>query len=188
MMEDLTKRIEAIVDRLELERIERDGHESSDGDQGDDQLGQLKTVKQVLKSHPFHGIYRKAQLKVTAWGEPEGGGARVPTAAQFILKWGGELTDLGRTQAHNLGSKFRTLLYPGEKDGVLRLHATYRHDLKIYASDEGRVQMSAAAFTKVWRANHVHAHAHARHARARAPLARNLEPNTAEFTHAIPWL
>ena len=61
------------------------------------------------------------------------------------------MTDLGRTQAHNLGSKFRTLLYPGEKDGVLRLHATYRHDLKIYASDEGRVQMSAAAFTKVWR-------------------------------------
>lgn len=33
-------------------------------------------------------------------------------------------------------------------DGVLRLHATYRHDLKIYTSDEGRVQMTAAAFTK----------------------------------------
>lgn len=33
--------------------------------------------------------------------------------------------------------------------GLLRLHSTYRHDLKIYSSDEGRVQMSAAAFTKV---------------------------------------
>ena len=33
--------------------------------------------------------------------------------------------------------------------GLLRLHSTYRHDLKIYASDEGRVQMTAAAFTKV---------------------------------------
>lgn len=32
--------------------------------------------------------------------------------------------------------------------GLLRLHSTFRHDLKIYSSDEGRVQMSAAAFTK----------------------------------------
>ncbi|KAJ8311550.1 hypothetical protein KUTeg_010905 [Tegillarca granosa] len=32
--------------------------------------------------------------------------------------------------------------------GFLRLHSTFRHDLKIYASDEGRVQMTAAAFTK----------------------------------------
>lgn len=32
---------------------------------------------------------------------------------------------------------------------MLRLHSTYRHDLKIYASDEGRVQMTAAAFAKV---------------------------------------
>lgn len=33
--------------------------------------------------------------------------------------------------------------------GFLRLHSTYRHDLKMYASEEGRVQMTAAAFTKV---------------------------------------
>ena len=33
--------------------------------------------------------------------------------------------------------------------GLLRLHSTYRHDLKIYSSDEGRVQMSAAAFVQV---------------------------------------
>ena len=32
--------------------------------------------------------------------------------------------------------------------GLLRLHSTYRHDLKIYSSDEGRVQTSAAAFTQ----------------------------------------
>lgn len=25
--------------------------------------------------------------------------------------------------------------------GLLRLHSTYRHDLKIYSSDEGRVQV-----------------------------------------------
>lgn len=34
--------------------------------------------------------------------------------------------------------------------GLLRLHSTYRHDLKIYASDEGRVQMTAASFAKVF--------------------------------------
>jgi len=33
-------------------------------------------------------------------------------------------------------------------DGLLRLHSTYRHDLKIYSSDEGRVQVTAAAFAK----------------------------------------
>lgn len=37
--------------------------------------------------------------------------------------------------------------------GLLRLHSTYRHDLKIYASDEGRVQMTAAAFAKVIQAD-----------------------------------
>jgi Histidine phosphatase superfamily (branch 2) len=36
----------------------------------------------------------------------------------------------------------------GAGGGLLRLHSTYRHDFKIYSSDEGRVQTSAAAFTK----------------------------------------
>ena len=48
-------------------------------------------------------------------------------------------------------------MYPGGEgeyaslpgSGFLRLHSTCRHDLKVYASDEGRVQMTAAAFTKV---------------------------------------
>ena len=40
----------------------------------------------------------------------------------------------------------------GSEDmGLLRLHSTYRHDLKIYSSDEGRVQMTAAAFARVSR-------------------------------------
>lgn len=29
----------------------------------------------------------------------------------------------------------------GEGTGLLRLHSTFRHDLKIYSSDEGRVQV-----------------------------------------------
>lgn len=55
-------------------------------------------------------------------------------------------------QAEQLGKTFRELFYPDEGGaggaGLIRLHSTYRHDLKIYSSDEGRVQMSAAAFTK----------------------------------------
>lgn len=55
-------------------------------------------------------------------------------------------------QAEDLGTAFRKL-YPGGEGsksdtGFLRLHSTYRHDLKIYASDEGRVQTTAAAFAK----------------------------------------
>ncbi|XP_059094253.1 inositol hexakisphosphate and diphosphoinositol-pentakisphosphate kinase 2-like isoform X9 [Tigriopus californicus] len=73
----------------------------------------------------------------------------------LILKWGGELTPSGRFQAEELGRVFRCM-YPGGQGeyagtqglGLLRLHSTYRHDLKIYASDEGRVQMTAAAFAK----------------------------------------
>ena len=37
-------------------------------------------------------------------------------------------------------------MYPGENEGFLRLHSTYRHDLKCYSSDEGRCQITAAAF------------------------------------------
>ena len=32
--------------------------------------------------------------------------------------------------------------------GLLRLHSTFRHDLKIKTSDEGRVMKTAAAFAK----------------------------------------
>ena len=74
----------------------------------------------------------------------------------LILKWGGELTPAGKKQAEEYGRTFRCT-YPGGEgeysslpgSGFLRLHSTYRHDLKVYASDEGRVQMTAAAFTKV---------------------------------------
>ena len=77
------------------------------------------------------------------------------TQALLVLKFGGVLTPLGRAQAEALGRNFRETMYPpGENvdgsvlPGLLRLHSTYRHDLKIYSSDEGRVQVSAAAFAK----------------------------------------
>lgn len=31
--------------------------------------------------------------------------------------------------------------YGSTGGGLLRLHSTYRHDFKIYSSDEGRVQV-----------------------------------------------
>ncbi len=39
-------------------------------------------------------------------------------------------------------------MYPQDKEGLLRLHSTYRHDLKTLSSDEGRCQNTAAAFLK----------------------------------------
>ncbi|KAJ9526580.1 hypothetical protein QJQ45_017659 [Haematococcus lacustris] len=63
----------------------------------------------------------------------------------------GILTHAGRQQAEDLGKVFRMVMYPrygSAGGGLLRLHSTYRHDLKIYSSDEGRVQASAAAFAQ----------------------------------------
>ncbi|KAH1215758.1 Inositol hexakisphosphate and diphosphoinositol-pentakisphosphate kinase VIP1 [Glycine max] len=88
----------------------------------------LRQVKAVLEEGGhFSGIYRKVQLKPLKWVKVTKGNGEVeeqPVEALMVLKYGGEGT------------------------GLLRLHSTYRHDLKIYSSDEGRVQMSAAAFAK----------------------------------------
>ena len=150
LMEELLLRVEAVLRRM---------HGCADVGSEDDSADSFEkflAVKQVLKSHPFNGINRKVQIKPTAW-QTEAAAAmptgvttprELPTEALFILKWGGELTQLGEAQSALLGTRFRATLYPGELTGVLRLHSTYRHDLKIYSSDEGRVQMTAAAFTK----------------------------------------
>jgi inositol hexakisphosphate/diphosphoinositol-pentakisphosphate kinase len=70
------------------------------------------------------------------------------TEALFILKWGGELTHAGVKQAVDYGTNFREMMYEEKSGGLLRLHSTYRHDLKCYTSDEGRCQKTAAAFLK----------------------------------------
>ncbi|CAM9730098.1 unnamed protein product [Pylaiella littoralis] len=83
--------------------------------------------------------------------EGERGSGKVERASQLllILKWGGELTNLGQRQAIELGNSFRTIMYPDSgTGGLLRLHSTFRHDLKIKTSDEGRVMKTAAAFAK----------------------------------------
>lgn len=135
------------ITTAEVERARRGGDVSEDGD-GQDDMDKLRTVLHVLERRKIEGVNRKIQLKPTHWEPGPRGEPAVVTEAQFILKWGGELTPLGEAQAEHLGTVFRKALYPDEFGGVLRLHATYRHDLKIYASEEGRVQMTAAAFTK----------------------------------------
>jgi hypothetical protein len=123
-----------------------------------DKLLQMKAV--LEKGGHFSGINRKVQLKPTRWrtavvpstaaGAALGSTTTMTLVSEclLILKWGGVLTHSGKRQAELLGQRFRSIMYPGESVGLLRLHSTYRHDLKIYSSDEGRVQMTAAAFVK----------------------------------------
>ena len=60
-----------------------------------------------------------------------------------------DLTKLGEKQSVYLGQRLRHDLYPDAPGGgILRLHSTFRHDLKIKTSDEGRVMKTAAAFAK----------------------------------------
>uniref|UniRef100_A0A803SMZ2 Inositol hexakisphosphate and diphosphoinositol-pentakisphosphate kinase n=1 Tax=Anolis carolinensis TaxID=28377 RepID=A0A803SMZ2_ANOCA len=124
-------------------------------DQQKSKLEQLKTVLEMY-GH-FSGINRKVQLTYLPHGRPKASSEEEDPSPSLllVLKWGGELTPAGRVQAEELGRAFRCMYPGGQGDyagfpgcGLLRLHSTYRHDLKIYASDEGRVQMTAAAFAK----------------------------------------
>ncbi|THU73060.1 hypothetical protein C4D60_Mb04t18820 [Musa balbisiana] len=131
----------------------RSGRESDSETEDTEHSEKLRQVKAVLEEGGhFSGIYRKVQLKPSKWvklSKSDGVGEdEHPVEALMVLKYGGVLTHAGRKQAEELGRYFRNNIYPGEGTGLLRLHSTYRHDLKIYSSDEGRVQMSAAAFAK----------------------------------------
>ncbi|XP_031768246.1 inositol hexakisphosphate and diphosphoinositol-pentakisphosphate kinase isoform X7 [Galleria mellonella] len=118
----------------------------------EEKQGKLEQLKSVLEMYGhFSGINRKVQMKYQPRGRPRGSSSDDGCAGEpslvLILKWGGELTPAGRIQAEELGRMFRC--EGGTQGlGLLRLHSTFRHDLKIYASDEGRVQMTAAAFAK----------------------------------------
>ncbi|PIA28010.1 hypothetical protein AQUCO_07400097v1 [Aquilegia coerulea] len=131
----------------------RSGRESDSDAEDLEHAEKLRQVKAVLEEGGhFSGIYRKVQLKPLKWVKVSKSNVESdeerPIEALMVLKYGGVLTHAGRKQAEELGRYFRNNMYPGEGTGLLRLHSTYRHDLKIYSSDEGRVQMSAAAFAK----------------------------------------
>lgn len=112
--------------------------------EGGDSFEKLLQMKRVLERWKFAGINRKVQFKPRRQSAASGERSEI----LMILKWGGDLTETGKRQGEELGRSFRNLLYPVEEGGLLRLHSTFRHDLKIFTSDEGRVQMTAAAFAK----------------------------------------
>lgn len=65
---------------------------------------------------------------------------------QVNLKWGGELSLVGKEQAFVLGERFRRDNFPFED--AAQLHATLRHDVKVYSSSEPRCRQTAGSFTK----------------------------------------
>jgi inositol hexakisphosphate/diphosphoinositol-pentakisphosphate kinase len=109
----------------------------------------LRHMRDILERWKITGLNRKLQIKPCKWKEDEETGLEQCTEVQLILKWGGNLTKLGEKQAISLGQRFRQDMYPDAPGGgILRLHSTFRHDLKIATSDEGRVMKTAAAFAK----------------------------------------
>uniref|UniRef100_K3X2Z1 Inositol hexakisphosphate and diphosphoinositol-pentakisphosphate kinase n=1 Tax=Globisporangium ultimum (strain ATCC 200006 / CBS 805.95 / DAOM BR144) TaxID=431595 RepID=K3X2Z1_GLOUD len=117
-----------------------------------DRVKGYRTLRDVLQRWQLVGINRKVQLKPKEYTlVPSADGTTQEKRVSkllLIIKWGGDLTHSGEEQAEHLGQKFRQMMYPGGEGGLIRLHSTYRHDLKIYTSDEGRVQKTAASFAK----------------------------------------
>ena len=112
-------------------------------------VNQLRHMRDVLERWKISGLNRKLQIKPLKFKEDEESGVTSCTEVQLVLKWGGNLTKLGEKQAITLGKRTRQELYPDSPGGgILRLHSTFRHDLKIKTSDEGRVMKTAAAFAK----------------------------------------
>ncbi|XP_017174521.1 inositol hexakisphosphate and diphosphoinositol-pentakisphosphate kinase 1 isoform X33 [Mus musculus] len=156
------KRPEQLQEVLDITRLLLAELEKEPEAEIEEKTGKLEQLKSVLEMYGhFSGINRKVQLTYYPHGvkaSNEGQDLqREPLAPSLllVLKWGGELTPDGRVQAEELGRAFRCMYPGGQGDyagfpgcGLLRLHSTFRHDLKIYASDEGRVQMTAAAFAK----------------------------------------
>ncbi|XP_044301687.1 inositol hexakisphosphate and diphosphoinositol-pentakisphosphate kinase 2 isoform X3 [Varanus komodoensis] len=152
------KQLQEVLDIARQLLIELGQNNDSEIEESKSKLEQLKTVLEMY-GH-FSGINRKVQLTYLPHGCPktsseEEDNRKHEPSLLLVLKWGGELTPAGRVQAEELGRAFRCMYPGGQGDyagfpgcGLLRLHSTYRHDLKIYASDEGRVQMTAAAFAK----------------------------------------
>jgi inositol-hexakisphosphate/diphosphoinositol-pentakisphosphate 1-kinase len=102
-------------------------------------------VRDVLTRRQIFGINRKLQIKPKAFAPAQAtcnpsnpynanssnsaaAAAEACSEALLILKWGGDLTTLGETQAMRLGASYRRWMHKG---GVLSLHNTIEHDLAL---------------------------------------------------------
>ncbi|UKJ88114.1 hypothetical protein MACJ_000557 [Theileria orientalis] len=140
----------------EFQRILRKGYEFSG-------INRKVQLKAVYKPKSFLGMGESGASGATECATADGtffsttktGGfsgrdtpVRQIEKVLVVAKWGGDLTDVGKSQAEDLGRRLRQTLYPADSSALIRLHSTYRHDFKIFSSDEGRCQITGAAFTK----------------------------------------
>uniref|UniRef100_A0A673CLV7 Inositol hexakisphosphate and diphosphoinositol-pentakisphosphate kinase n=1 Tax=Sphaeramia orbicularis TaxID=375764 RepID=A0A673CLV7_9TELE len=161
------KQLQEVLDITRQLLAELGQHNDCEIEEKKSKLEQLKTVLEMY-GH-FSGINRKVQLTYLPHGQPKTSSEEEDTRKEgpsllLVLKWGGGVDPRRQSPGGGAGRAFRCMYprvpsdlflllssgdyagFPG--CGLLRLHSTYRHDLKIYASDEGRVQMTAAAFAK----------------------------------------
>ncbi|KAH9676316.1 Inositol hexakisphosphate and diphosphoinositol-pentakisphosphate kinase VIP2 [Citrus sinensis] len=152
-----------LQDLLDATRIlvprSRPGRESDSEAEDFEHAEKLRQVKAVLEEGGhFSGIYRKVQLKPLKWvkvTKSTGDEEERPVEAlmlpclEMVTIFVFSMITIFVFSKNSFIETMESMRLPtGEGTGLLRLHSTYRHDLKIYSSDEGRVQMSAAAFAK----------------------------------------
>ena len=102
------------------------------------QRRKFKDAKLILESQGlnFKGVCRKVQLK------------RKRNQVKIVTKAGGIVTDDGLDVALKTGDDFHSFYCKLRGTTVGQAHNTLFDDIKVYAADEGRIQMTAAAFTK----------------------------------------
>uniref|UniRef100_A0A8C5D5J1 Inositol hexakisphosphate and diphosphoinositol-pentakisphosphate kinase n=1 Tax=Gouania willdenowi TaxID=441366 RepID=A0A8C5D5J1_GOUWI len=150
------KQLQEVLDIARLLLLELGQHNDCEIEEKKSKLEQLKTVLEIYNYILIYPCSITILVQLHCEGaDTQRNSKKDGPSLLLVLKWGGELTPAGRVQAEELGRAFRCMYPGGQGDyagfpgcGLLRLHSTYRHDLKIYASDEGRVQMTAAAFAK----------------------------------------
>jgi inositol hexakisphosphate/diphosphoinositol-pentakisphosphate kinase len=83
-----------------------------------DSFRKVGHIRDVLERWEISGINRKLQMKPQQWEEivdDKGVSVQRATEIEMILKWGGDLTPLGREQAEKVGAIFRHQVYtPGD--------------------------------------------------------------------------
>ena len=143
--------LKIVTKLLENNKIES-SHLNEINNDFNSKLIQMKLI--LEKNMNFEGMTRKIQLKPLEYVIEKNNKLNEKkirvTKALLILKWGGTITHSGIEQSQLLGNTFRYQIYPSSlgDGGILRLHSTYRHDLKCYSAEEGRCLKTAASFLK----------------------------------------